>query len=48
MMLICCSAANAWGWIEDLTYAALDGDPDAARCLPAAIGHWLRIIRWAS
>lgn len=41
----CPDAAAAWGIALDLLQAALDGDTDARRLLPAAIDHWLRLHR---
>jgi len=40
-MALCCSPDLALWWLLEMAEAALDGDPDACRCLPAAVEHWL-------
>jgi len=39
----CCSSASAWAWCLELAEAALADDPDATRCLSAAIEHYLGV-----
>lgn len=42
----CHNVAAAWCIVEELTGAALDGDSDGQRLLPAAIAHALEASRW--
>jgi len=41
----CCTPDEALAWVVDLLALALENDPDALRCLPAAATHHLNLLR---
>ena len=38
---VCCTAPQAWAWVQVVAALALDGDPEGQGVLPEAVEHWL-------
>lgn len=41
----CCTAGQAWHWVNAVAEMAVDGDDDAKHALPATIDHYLTACR---